>query len=104
MASYVEVALAAPNLREAEENGIDAAARLLGDVDPDTHQPSIVASDRLSREQLADLLKTAATKRRTRTKRAAGKPVKAEDFDVAPPPNETEPLKAGQIWLARVVS
>lgn len=104
MASYVEIALAAPNLREAEETGIDAAARLLGDVDPDTHQPSIVASDRLSREQLTDLLKTAATKRRTRPKRATSKTAKTEDIDVAPAPNETEPLKPGQIWLARVVS
>lgn len=104
LASYVEVALAAPNLREAEETGIDAAARLLGNVDPDTHQPSIVSSDRLSREQLTDLLKTAASKRRSRAKRPSSKPASTEDVAIDPPPGDTEALKAGQLWLARVIT
>lgn len=103
--SYVEVALAAPNLREAEETAVDAAARLLADVFPDTHQPAIVLADRLSREQLADLLKSAATKRRPRLKRQKERSNDpAEPFEPDPPPLETGELKPGEIWLARTLS
>lgn len=102
--SYVEVALAAPNLREAEENAVDVAARLLANVEPETHQPAIVIADRLSREQLSDLLKSAASRKRPRTKRPKEALEGLEPFipDIAPP--ETGDLKAGSIWMARVVS
>ncbi|MBS0190484.1 MAG: hypothetical protein U0573_14455 [Phycisphaerales bacterium] len=101
--AYVESALAANNLREAEEAAVDVAARLLGDVDPDTHQPSIVIADRLSREQLSDLLKSSASKKRARTKRAK-EAQGASTLSLDPAPSETGTIKAGEIWLARVVS
>ncbi|MBS0187162.1 MAG: hypothetical protein JSS51_03775 [Planctomycetes bacterium] len=102
--TYVEVALAAPNLREAEENAVDAAARLLADVSPESHIPVIVVADRLSREQLSDLLKSAATRRRPRPKRPKDRSEADEPFVPDPAPAETGELKAGQIWLARTLS